>query len=194
MNIHEPYMVFLLEERSAKNVLEILMPKLLSGVKFQYFWFQGKDALQQKVAKTMKNWQQPNSCFVILHDQDANDCVCLKNELVELCEECRRPYLVRIVCRELESWYWGDLYAVSQTYTEFEADNYKNRAKYRNPDEIHKPADELKRWIPEFKKTKASRTIPPKMDISRNISPSFQCFVDGVQRLADNMPMPNSSI
>ena len=187
-------MVFLLEEESAKNVLKELMPRLLPTIKFKYYPFHGKSELQKNIIPTMQKWQKPNSCFVILHDQDANDCILLKRKLLELCEECRRPYLVRIVCRELESWYWGDLYAVSQTYTEFEADNYKNRAKYRNPDEIHKPADELKRWIPEFKKTKASRTIPPKMDISRNISPSFQCFVDGVQRLADNMPMPNSSI
>lgn len=46
-------------------------------------------------------------------DQDSSDCLNLKAELVEQCPEATRDrVIVGIICRELGSWYFGDLTAV----------------------------------------------------------------------------------
>lgn len=60
-------------------------------------------------------YRQPETRFVVLIDQDSNDCIVLKDRLSGLCQEGgRENCLVRIVCHELESWFLGDLEAVGQ--------------------------------------------------------------------------------
>ena len=53
---------------------------------------------------------------MILHDQDTMNCIELKQNILKLCSESKRPVLVRIACQELEAWYFGDLEAVAKAY------------------------------------------------------------------------------
>jgi hypothetical protein len=121
---------------------------------------------------------------VILHDQHSHDCVSLKHELVELCRSSGNyPFLIRIVCKELESWYLGDMEAIEKAYPGFKAQKYKNKRKFRNPDYCSSASDELSKILPRFHKGTASKTIPLHFNIPRNTSPSFKHFVSGLTRI-----------
>lgn len=56
----------------------------------------------------------------VLHDQDSHDCKQLKQQLKRLCDQNNKhKLLIRIVCRELEAWYFGDLDAVEKAFPSF---------------------------------------------------------------------------
>lgn len=180
---------FLLEEVSMKNALEVLLPKILpQGFKLNENCFlrphNGKSDLEKSIPKKIKAFSSfgEETKIVVLQDQDSNDCKTLKRRLRELCEENGgRHFLIRIACKELESWYLGDLNAVQQVYPRFKAGRHCNKSKYRNPD-LCQASDELKKLIPEFQKGFASREIPKHMTIEMNTSPSFKQFVEGLKK------------
>ncbi len=104
---------FFLEEPSAREMLKGLLPKVLpSEVAVQYVVFQGKHDLNKSLVRKLRAWQKPDTVFFVLQDQDAADCKAIKEELMGKCKEAgKSSVVVRIVCRELESWYFGDLRA-----------------------------------------------------------------------------------
>lgn len=183
------HLVFLLEERSAKHVLDTLLPQFIpNDVTYSTIPHQGKSDLEKSIPIKLRGWLTPETYFVILHDKDNSDCHALKRKLTELCEAAgRKDVLVRIVCYELESWYWGDLDAVEKAYPKFRAGNYRNWRKYRVPDDIVKPSKELERLIRDFQKGAASRLIPNHMNIRSNKSKSFQIFISGVEEMILNI-------
>lgn len=180
-------LVFLLEERSAKYLLEALLPKILSGLPYagcRYIPHRGKSDLRKSILGRLRDWLEPNTFFVILHDQDSHDCQKLKQELQEICaRQSKHTPLIRIACRELEAWYFGDLGAVEKAFPKFEAAQYQNKKKYRNPDDIDRPSKELQRIAKGFHKGIAAKKVPQYMDIENNSSKSFQHLVNGVQKL-----------
>ena len=95
-----------------------------------------------------------------------------------------RRVLIRIACRELEAWYWGDLAAVSEAYG-VDLNYLSAKRKYRNPDSIDHPKKELKRYIPQMGQIEGARRIAPHMNLGENTSRSFQVFVQGVKRLCE---------
>ncbi|WP_419026295.1 DUF4276 family protein [Emergencia sp.] len=178
-------LIFLLEERSMKEVLDIILPKILPGeVTFITIPHNGKSDLEASIPKKLKSWNQPNTKFVIIRDQDSGDCVDVKQKLKELSSPYNRDVLIRIACRELESWYFGDLEAVSAAYGKDVA-KLSQKSKYRVPDRIGNPKDELKKLIPKHQQIDGARKIAVHMDIARNTSESFKCFVSGVKRLCN---------
>ena len=86
------YLVFLLEEPSARDLLEGLMPRLglPSTIHVQYLVFEGKQDLEKQLVGRMKGWRVPDSAFVVLRDQDAGDCQRVKRVLTKLVEESGR--------------------------------------------------------------------------------------------------------
>ena len=90
--------------------------------------------------------------------------------------------LIRIPCRELESWYWGDIDAISKAFGK-DLSYLKNRKKYREPDRIGNPKQELKKLFPELGQIDGARKIAPFMNIEKNTSHSFQVFVQGIKTL-----------
>ena len=58
------------------------------------------------------------------------------------------------------------------------------KKKFRVPDAIPDPKEELYRLIPEHQQISGAKRVAPHMDIERNTSASFQQFVRGVRRLA----------
>lgn len=69
------HLVFLLEEPSARDLLQGLLPRIVpESVHVQYLVFEGKQDLEKQLVAKMKRWLLPESAFVVLRDQDAADC------------------------------------------------------------------------------------------------------------------------
>lgn len=178
---------FLLEEPSMVNILTEILPKILPqqyelGTNYFLRPHQGKSDLKKSIPKKVKAFSdfREQVKIVILHDQDSNDCKELKRQIHELCTQSGYcPVLIRIVCKELEAWYLGDMDAIQNVYPRFKASNHRRTAKFRNPD-ICNASDELKKIIPDFQKGYASREIPKSMDIEVNTSESFNQFKNGI--------------
>lgn len=176
-------LVFLVEERSMKTLLEGILPRILpEGVYFQVIPHEGKSDLERSVPIKLRAWLEPDVRFVIVQDQDSNDCKELKRKLVHLAEPYGKPFLVRIACHELEAWYFGDLPALDKVYGK-DLTSLCQKEKYRNPDSIVSPKAELRRLIPEHKQIEGARNLAPNMDIEHNRSRSFNVFVEGVRRM-----------
>ena len=179
-------LAFFLEEPSAREMLKGLLPRLLpSGVTFQFVVFDGKRDLQKNLVRKLTGWRRPNTAFLVLQDQDSSDCVALKRRLVGKCEEAGiSGTTVRIVCRELESWYFGDLAAVERGLGLADLERYGGRSQYRVPDRIVSPSSELRKITRGgYQKVSGSRAIGPHMSLSSNKSVSFGVFVTAVRQL-----------
>lgn len=105
-------LVFLLEEESAKAMLETLLPRILSPeIKARLIPFEGKQDLEKQMAKRMRGYVNPQARFIVLRDQDsAPDCMQVKARLVEHCRDAGQAAksLVRIACKELETFYLAE--------------------------------------------------------------------------------------
>lgn len=183
-------LVFLLEEDSMKFLLENLLPRILpNDVEFTLVSHSGKRALEKSIPRKLRGWNEPGDIrFVILHDQDTKDCVKLKQELLNLCTVTERPVLIRISCQEMESWYFGDLHALATAYNIPKLLELSKKKKYRFPDDIPNPKEELYKLIPEHQQIAGAKLVAPYMSIENNTSVSFNHFVSGVRRLVQQYP------
>jgi Domain of unknown function (DUF4276) len=181
----------LTEEPSMEYFLRGLLPRILPG---DYALDQncfirpheGKSDLKKSIPRKMSAYQHfgyPVKVLIV-HDQDANDCVLLKKDLLALSKPTSVPILVRIACRELENWYLGDFSALEQVYPEIRASELYRKAKFRNPDNVF-GSKEIKSLSNNFTKTGAARVLGPIIDVSENNSPSFQQFITGLSKLLE---------
>ena len=164
----------LVEEPSMDNFLQVILPLILPqgyqvGINVFVRPHQGKQDLQKSIPKKIQafsHFWRPVK-VLILQDQDNEDCEKLKNNLMGICRRAGNcPRLVRIACRELESWYLGDMDAIEAVYPSFKAEKFQNKKKFRNPETCF-PSYELKKIIPNFQKGFASREIPKHMEIKK---------------------------
>ncbi|MBT3219465.1 MAG: DUF4276 family protein [Proteobacteria bacterium] len=180
-------LVFFLEERSAKALLEGLLPRVLSMDEFaiHYVPFEGKQDLEKQLVRKMRGWRTPETHFVVLRDQDNGRCKDVKKRLFGLCHKAGHPEaLIRIACRELESWYLGDLAAVEKALQINGLAKKQLSKKFRNPDQLHKPSHELRRLTTGlYQKIAGSRAIGPHLDLEgKNHSKSFRVFISGLEK------------
>ena len=182
-------LVFLLEERSAKVFLDSFLPRFLSdGVSFQCVPHEGKQDLEKSIPRKIRGWREPNTYFVVLRDQDAGDCRKIKERLTGLCAQAGRiDTLIRIVCRELESWYLGDLNAVETALGKKSLSSLQKAAKYRNPDALMNPSQEIKKLVPEYQKISSSRLIGKTIDCNQSVSTSFRNFTKGLNTFVQKL-------
>lgn len=180
-------LVVFTEEPSAKVMLETLLPRLLPSQKcsFVCIAFEGKQDLERQLPVKLRGWRKPDTHFIVLRDQDAGECKTIKKKIREICDDARKPdALVRIVCRELESWYFGDLEAVE---TALQMDGLRalhDKVKYRNPDKIQCPSKELKKVTKNrYQKIGGSRLIGKYLRLDNSRSTSFQQFISGVRKI-----------
>ncbi len=185
----------LVEEPSMKEFLTILLPNILDNqwnLNENYFIrsFEGKNDLQKNIpskVKFLSNWNHEAVGVVIMQDQDSSDCKILKQKLINICDQSGNcPKLVRIICRELESWYIGDFLAVNCAYPSFKYQNYINKSKFRVPDNCN-ASDELKKILPEFQKVGGAKKIAPFINITENKSESFKQTVTGLIRFFESV-------
>lgn len=176
--------IFLLEEPSMKEVLNTLLPKILPhDVLFQLVPHQGKSDLRKSISNKLRSWNEPDVKFVVLQDQDLNDCKALKQDLKTLCDKNRAGVQVCIACKELEAWYLGDLSAVEQAYG---INLNKVRKKFKTPDSIDAPKEHLYELLRGrgHSQISGARRIAAHMNVSGNISESFNFFVSKVRKMA----------
>ena len=177
--------VFLLEELSMKYLLDGILPKILpDGVLFQTIPHNGKSALKRSLPRKIRGWNEPDVRFVVVCDQDTADCIELKKQLMVLCNKDGQQVMIRIVCHELEAWYFGDMEAIVTAYGDRRISEIANKKQYRIPDSIPNPKEVLRRILPEHQQIAGAMKIAPHMDIENNTSASFNCFVSGVKRIA----------
>jgi len=178
--------LFLLEEVSACEMLKKMMPRLFPTLSCKYRTFSGKPDLLLRLEKTIRNHTDEDCHFVIVCDQDADDCVKLKQKISESCQKTGRKARchIRIACRELESWYLAQLDVVSRHFGVPEVVNLQDK-KYRYPDHIDKPSEELKRITKgNYQKVKGSRKMGEYLNLSVDRSTSFRNFVEVLKKLA----------
>lgn len=178
-------LLFLLEELSVRAMLESFLPGILPENLFvRYIVFEGKSDLQKRLGKRLRYWQEPDTRFVVIHDQDSADCVLLKQHLREICEQSGKSgeTLIRIPCHELENWYLGDLAAVERALQIKGLARQQQTEKFRIPDRVSNADQELKKLTKnKYQKVSGSREIGKHLSTHENHSRSFQIFVEGLQ-------------
>ena len=181
------------EELSIKNVLEVILPKILPiDVYYRIYPHQGKEDLEKALSSTLPSISKiPGSKILVTRDQDNNDCIELKQHLDEIISNnCACEYSIRIVCKELESWFLGDMEAIEQAYPRFKAEQHVNKAEFRNVDKIAYANRQLLKHIPEYidrqtlPKLEVSENISQFMDFSKNKSDSFNHTIKAILKLA----------
>jgi hypothetical protein len=177
-------LVVLVEEPSARALLQGLLPRLLpDGWEVHYLVFEGKQDLERSVARRLRGWLAPDSRFVVLRDQDAGDCRVVKRGLAARVEASGREALVRVACHELEAWIAGDLRALGKAYKLPSVERAADRARFRQPDELAQPVEALRGLVPGYQKIDGARRVGPLLSLEGNRSPSFRAFCDGIRRL-----------
>lgn len=179
-------LVFLLEEPSAQDALEGFLASILpDNATVRYLVFEGKQDLEKRMARTMRAWQQADARFVVLRDQDSGDCRVIKQNLLARCQESGQAdrVIVRIACRELESWFVGDWAAVAQAFSLPKLAALDLKAIYRAPDRLSSPVAELRKYVPKYQKRDGARRIGPHLKADRNRSRSFVVFADAIRHL-----------
>lgn len=179
-------LVFFLEEPSTRDFLEAVLPRVLPAhITPHFLVFEGKQDLEKQLVWRMKRWLRPNSRFVVMRDQDSGDCHAIKNRLLGLCQQAGRPTAkVRIVCKELETFFVGDWRAIAAGYSQPKLAAQAQKAKFRQPDRLGSPSAEIKRLIPTYQKREGARTISPHLDLTRNQSTSFRVLLRTLSDMA----------
>ncbi len=181
-------MVFFLEEPSAKEMLAGVLPRILpDDIQIRYLVFRGKQDLEKNLQKKLRGWRLPDSVFVVMRDQDSGDCKAIKARLADLCRGAGQDgVLIRIACRELESFYLGDLAAVKQGLGLKNLKGQQQGRKFRDPDALDNPAKELFRLTNNlYCKMAGSRAIAPFLSLEKNCSISFNILLSGIKKLAE---------
>jgi len=185
--------VFLLEEYSMKVLLEGLLPRLVPGLQFLCVAHEGKQDLEKSVPKKLRAWREPGVRFVVLRDNDQGDCRELKERLVSLCQKAGRPEaLVRIACQELEAWYLGEPSALAEAFGKEQLRNLGSKARYRDPDVVVRPSEEIRNMVPEFQKVSGARRMSMRLSRDGNRSRSFQVLIEGIDRLSTGLQASDS--
>ncbi len=181
-------LVFLLEERSSKALLESLLPRFLSAdVRFRLVPFEGKQDLEKQLERRIRAYQNPHARFVVLRDQDSHpDCRKLKTSLLGLCEKSGKAghCLVRVACLELETFYLADLEAVEKALKLNKLATQQGTRKFRTPDRLGSPSRELRSLTKNrYEKVAGSREIGKHLDMENGRSPSFRNLMSGIRRM-----------
>jgi len=180
-------LVFLLEEPSAKEMLKAILPRVLPGDIYPEFKvFEGKQDLEKGLTRTLKAWRIPNCAFIVIRDQDNGYCMDIKQKLNNLCQQANKDnVLVRVACRELESFYLVDLRAVEKGLQLSGLAIKQNKRKYREPDRLGNPSLELEQLTSGvYQKVSGSRAIAPHLNMEGNKSNSFNVLIAGILKLA----------
>lgn len=181
-------LVFLLEEASAKAMLNALLPRMLDArVAYRLIPFEGKQDLEKQLTRKIRAYQNPHTRFIVLRDQDSHpDCTQVKRQLLALCEASGKlaHCLVRIACRELETFYLADLLAVEQALGVKGLARQQASRKFKAPDGLGSPSRELNTLTGQcYEKVSGSRAIGQHLQIDNTRSHSFASLIDAIRSM-----------
>lgn len=185
-------LVFLLEERSAKAMLESLLPRILdASIRFRCIPFEGKQDLEKQLTRKIRAYQNRTARFIVLRDQDSQpDCTQIKQHLLALCRESGRAKqcMVRIACTELESFYLADLSAVEQALGMQGLARQQQSRKFRAPDALRNPSKELRALTKDrYRKISDSRAIGQHLRLDNERSPSYRNLLAAIRRMENEL-------
>ena len=176
--------VFLLEESSMKVLLDGLLPRLLPDLPFLCVPHEGKQDLEKSIPRKLRAWREPGVRFVVVQDNDGSDCLARKQHLVGITRSSGRPdTIVRIVCQELEAWYFGAPDALANAFARPNLRALAGKARFRDPDAVVQPARALAELVEEFQKVSGARRMAQELT-RENRSRSFQVLIAGIDGLA----------
>ncbi|RJP61390.1 MAG: DUF4276 family protein [Candidatus Auribacter fodinae] len=196
---------FLLEEQSAKEALEIILPKIIppDRASFSLHGFNGKGDLLRKLERRLtgyRAWINDSYKIIILIDSDNDDCHALKHQMEQLCRNANlftKTYknhdnsfssITRIAIKELESWFLGAPYAIKAAYPRV-PEKTISRLNSLNPDTIkRKPSTMLLSCLQDggyykiayLPKVEVAKNISLHMDPMHNRSTSFKVFIKAI--------------
>lgn len=148
--------------------------------------FQGKQDLEKNLTRRLKAWLAPNTRFVVMRDQDAADCKAVKAGLLQRVKASGRAHvLVRVACRDLESWVLGDWAAIARAFERPQLADNQNKAAFRDPDAVVNGVDALRKYVPEYQKRDGARRLGLLLDPQSNRSTSFKAFCTGLAKLVN---------
>ncbi len=175
-------LVFMVEEMSMKVTLENIFKKMSFKKMCPPIIIphEGKNDLKKSIPRKLIAWPDNSHTqykFIIMQDQDNANCIIIKTELQNLCKNGKRSdSVIRIVCQNLESWLLGDLAAVEKVMSRNIRN--KNSAKYRNPDKLGNPTEEIEKLFNgSYAKVGHARKISAEMNLDINKSNSFKVFM-----------------
>jgi hypothetical protein len=184
-------LVCFLEERSADAMVQTIFPKILPENIFleKSIIFEGKQDLEKNITNKLKFWRKPNTLFLILRDQDSEDCQIVKNRLLEKVKSSGKieHSLIRIACKELENFYLGDLKAIEDGLGIPGLEKQQGTSKFRTPDSLNNAKQELLKLTKgSYQQISGSRSISSFMKLNGdNKSESFNFLISGVKKLTE---------
>ena len=104
-------LVFYLEGRSDREFLKNFLPRKFpkikdNSVEVRYIIFEGKIGMNQYLKKKLQSYRDSRkSHFIILRDQDSENCIKVKEVLTQICQSAGKTNF-SIPCRK-ENWYIG---------------------------------------------------------------------------------------
>ena len=179
--------VFFLEELSARAMLEGLLPRIApQWADIRYIVFEGKQDMEKQLVRRMRSYRNTDAHFIVIRDQDSGNCQVIKARLQQFCIAAGRPNaIIRIACRELESFYLADLIAVEQGLCVTGIAKRQTHHKFRTPDRLGSPSQELEKLTSgRYEKIGGSRAISPHLDLDNTRSHSFKMLVEALRRTA----------
>lgn len=184
--------------------LRVLLPRVLEGLNFEVYPYQGKHDLLQRLPERLQGyaaWLPDDYRIAVVVDRDDDDCYKLKQQLEQMAKKAGlrsrsnaggQPYQVvnRLAIEELEAWYFGDWEAVRTAFPNVPA-TIPNQAKYRDPDAISGGTWEAFERILQragyfqtgLRKIEAARAVAEHWQPEKNRSRSFRVFRDLLQEM-----------
>lgn len=134
------------------------------------------------------SWMGDDYCLVVLVDADDENCVELKQSLLDLYENLHKKpknVLFRIAVEEVESWFIADTAAVKKAYPSADVNKLRGIA----PDSVigawERLAESLGKKPNQCRgadKHEWAESISPYLDLDTPSSPSLKAFVTGISR------------
>ena len=179
------------EEASFKEFAVRFLNRLMPDICCRIYPHQGKQDLEKALRSTLPTISRmPEARVLIVRDQDSDNCRLLKKKLDDMVSDyCHSTYKIRIVCRELECWFLGDMEAIAGAYPRFKPELHRHKADYRIVDEIADAPDRLLRMVPELKRNKTlpkmdfANRVASHMTVEANSSTSFRHFISAIHQL-----------
>ena len=193
----------LVEEPSMEAALREIMPKIL---RMRAHWkpinmgSKGKllKALPARLRAYRKRIDNDEDLkIIVLVDRDSDNCEQLKQRLETIAREAGLTtktavngqgnfhVVTRIAIEELEAWFMGDEDALKGAFTSLRGINFPKS--FSNPDNggtwerLHRFLKSHGIYRKTYPKIEAARKISKYMDLNRNLSRSFQNFLQGVE-------------
>lgn len=172
--------VFILEEPSMKAMLEELLPRMGLSFTYKFRVCEGKQDLESRASRIIKSYDYAGNyysyVFIVVRDKDTANCMELKQRLLKAVSQTEYPCYVRIVCQELESWYFAQLDVLKRVFPQIKISKNDLKTLQKNPEcfSAHKLDEYTKK---QYNKTKSARAFGLLLDPNSEKSPSFRVFI-----------------